>query len=320
VAFFQAQPEGPRPFFRPAAQSVADVGRLHDAPAALPDKKMVSAAAIKLVLTGPKLNTINLFSRGIDCPMKSYHMNKGLFIIFSLLLLSGCASVNLGLPSDPLEPVNRVTERFNQEFDKVAAKPVAKGYRFVTPDPLDRGITNFFNNLADIPSAANNLLQLKPVRALSDVGRVCVNTTIGLLGFFDVASDMGLPIYREDLGQTLGYWGVGDTPYLMIPIFGPSTLRDLVGRIGDFFLNPISYSTQGVYWSLVTLNLVDTRADLLEAGDVLDEAAVDRYSFLRELYLQKRKSAINDGQTSLDDDLFDENIFMDMPQESPPQE
>ncbi len=245
--------------------------------------------------------------------MKIYDMNKGIFIILSLLFLSGCASIHQGHPADPLEPINRGIDRFNQEFDKDVAKPVAKGYRVVTPDPLDRGITNFFNNLADIPSAANNLFQLKPVRALSDVGRVCINTTIGLLGFFDVASDMGLPIYREDLGQTLGYWGVGDTPYLVIPIYGPSTLRDFVGRIGDFFMNPVSYSTQGVYWSLVMLNLVDTRADLLEAGDVLDEAAVDRYSFMREFYLQKRDSAIGDGQSSLNDDLFDESIFMDSP-------
>ncbi|MEJ2452576.1 MAG: VacJ family lipoprotein [Candidatus Thiodiazotropha sp.] len=241
-----------------------------------------------------------------------------MFIIALLLLLSGCASMGSGHPTDPLETVNRKIDVFNQKFDKAVAKPVAKGYRAVTPDPLDRGITNFFNNLSDVPSAANNLFQLKPLRALNDVGRVCVNTTIGLLGFFDVASDMGMPKYREDLGQTLGYWGVGDKPYLVIPFLGPSNLRDFFGLMGDFFLNPVSYSSQGVYWSLVALNMVDRRADLIEAGDVLDEAAVDRYSFMREFYLQKRESAIKDGQGAMDDDLFDESLFMDETPEAPP--
>ncbi len=250
--------------------------------------------------------------------MAIHPLNKGLFILLLLLLLSGCASMGTGHPSDPLEIGNRKVDLFNQEFDKAVAKPVAKGYRKVTPDPLDRGITNFFNNLSDVPSAANNLLQLKPLRALNDVGRVCVNTTIGLLGFFDVASDMGMPNYKEDLGQTLGYWGVGDTPYLVIPFIGPSNLRDFVGLMGDFILNPISYSSQSVYWSMAALNMVDRRADLIEAGNVLDEAAVDRYSFMREFYLQKRASAINDGQAQIDDELFDESIFMDdAPPESP---
>lgn len=247
-------------------------------------------------------------------------LNKGLFIFLLLVMLSGCASIGLGHPTDPLETVNRKIDVFNQEFDKAVAKPVATGYRKVTPDPLDRGITNFFNNLADAPSAANNLLQLKPLRALNDVGRVCINTTIGLLGFFDVASDMGMPDYKEDLGQTLGYWGVGDTPYLVIPFLGPSNLRDFVGLLGDFFLNPLSYSAQGTRWSLVVLDMVDHRADLIEAGDVLDEAAVDRYSFLREFYLQKRQSAINDGQTAMDDELFNENLFMDESPAEPPLE
>lgn len=252
--------------------------------------------------------------------MNNSVLNKGIFAVLLLLLLPGCASMRLGHASDPLEPINRGIDKFNRGFDKTVAKPVAKGYRVVTPNPLDLGISNFFNNLADIPSAANNLFQLKPGRALSDVGRICVNTTIGLLGFFDVASDMGIPNYKEDLGQTLGYWGVGETPYLVIPFMGPSTLRDFVGRMGDYFLNPISYTTQGVYWSLSVLNFVDRRADLIEAGDVLEEAAVDQYSFLREFYLQKRETMIGDGQTSPDDDLFDESIFSEPPADEPPPE
>jgi phospholipid-binding lipoprotein MlaA len=252
--------------------------------------------------------------------MKYPVLFKAIVVILSLLMLSGCASINLGHPSDPLESVNRKVDVFNQQFDKVVAKPVAKGYRKVTPTPLDKGITNFFSNLADVPSAANNLFQLKPVRALNDIGRVCINSTIGILGLFDVASDMGMPNYKEDFGQTLGYWGVGDTPFIVFPFLGPTTLRDFFGGMVDFYMNPVSYSSQGVYWTLVTINLVDRRADLLEAGDVLDEAAVDRYAFMRELYLQRRKSVINDGEASMDDELFEEDIFFDDDplQEEPP--
>lgn len=213
-------------------------------------------------------------------------------------------------PTDPLESINRGVDEFNQEFDKVVAKPVAKGYRVVSPSVLDLGITNFFNNLADVPSAVNNLLQLKPTHALTDIGRVCINTTLGIFGLFDVASDMGLPNYKEDLGQTLGFWGMGDTPYLVMPFLGPTTLRDLIGLVGDTWMNPISYPSQDTYYALTTLRLIDVRADLLEAGDVLDEAAVDRYAFQREFYLQKRDSQIKDGPNHMDeDDLFDDTFF-----------
>ncbi|MCU7904261.1 MAG: VacJ family lipoprotein [Candidatus Thiodiazotropha sp. (ex Epidulcina cf. delphinae)] len=232
----------------------------------------------------------------------------------SLMVLSGCATVKSNHPSDPLESFNRGVDQFNRDFDQAVGKPVAKGYRFVTPSALDLGISNFFNNLADVPSAANNLLQLKPGRALSDIGRVCINSTIGLLGLFDVASDMGIPNYKEDMGQTLGYWGMGDTPYFVMPFLGPTTLRDLLGRFGDTLINPISYPSQGAYLSLTTLQYIDIRADLLEAGDVLDEAAVDRYSFVREFYLQRRDSLIKNGPNHMDDDeLFDESLFEDEP-------
>ena len=244
---------------------------------------------------------------------------QSLFVVYKrilaavliLLFLSGCASVQSRHPADPIESLNRHTDQFNQDFDRAVAKPVAQGYRYVTPSAVDQGVSNFFRNLADIPSAANNLLQLKPGRALSDIGRVCINSTIGLLGLFDVASDMGIPNYKEDMGQTLGYWGMGDTPYLVIPFLGPTTLRDLLGRIGDTLINPISYPSQTAYLTLTALQFVDIRADLLEAGDVLDEAAVDRYAFLREFYLQQRQSMIKDGPNHMDDDeLFeDEQLF-----------
>jgi phospholipid-binding lipoprotein MlaA len=233
------------------------------------------------------------------------------FVILSLLLfLTGCAGMQNKHPTDPLESINRGVDKFNQEFDKAVAKPVAKGYRIITPSVLDLGITNFFNNLADVPSAVNNLLQLKPTHAFTDLGRVCINSTLGIFGLFDVASDMGIPNYKEDLGQTLGFWGVGDTPYLVVPFLGPTTLRDLIGMAGDTWMNPISYPSQDTYYALTTLRLIDVRADLLEAGDVLDEAAVDRYAFQREFYLQKRDSQIKDGPDHMDeDDLFDDTFF-----------
>jgi phospholipid-binding lipoprotein MlaA len=235
-----------------------------------------------------------------------------LILIVNLLFLSGCSSVQSRHPADPIEAFNRQSDQFNQDFDRAVAKPVARGYRYVTPSVVDLGVTNFFRNLADIPSAANNFLQLKPGRAFSDIGRVCINSTLGIFGLFDVASDMGIPSYKEDLGQTLGYWGVGDTPFLVIPFLGPTTLRDFIGRIGDTLINPISYPSQSAYLSLSALQLVDTRADLLEAGNVLDEAAVDRYAFFREFYLQQRQTMIKDGPNHMDDDeLFDESLFED---------
>ena len=239
-------------------------------------------------------------------------------MVLSVWFLSGCASLPSHDPSDPLEPINRDVEQFNRKFDKIIAKPVARGYRKITPDPLDRGITNFFANLADINSAVNNLLQLKPHRALSDVGRLCINTTVGLLGFFDVATGMGLKNYKEDLGQTLGYYGVGDKPYLVIPILGPSNLRDFVGQMGDLVINPIYYTSEGVYWSLLTLKYVDTRADLLETGDILEEAAVDPYSFIRETYQQSRRHKIHNGMQPQDSPQFEDEIQFD--DEAPPQQ
>jgi phospholipid-binding lipoprotein MlaA len=229
-----------------------------------------------------------------------------------LFFLTGCASFQSKHPADPIESFNRKSDQFNQDFDLAVAKPVAEGYRYITPSVVDLGITNFFRNLADIPSAANNLLQFKPGRALSDLGRVCINSTLGIFGLFDVASDMGIPNYKEDMGQTLGYWGMGDSPYIVVPFLGPTTLRDLLGRIGDTLINPISYPSQTAYLSLSALQFVDIRADLLEAGNVLDEAAVDRYAFLREFYLQKRQTMIKDGPNHMDDDdLFDESLFED---------
>ena len=215
----------------------------------------------------------------------------------AMLLLQGCAGVATydHEPGDPLEGLNRVIYKFNDGLDTVVLKPLARGYNAIVPAPVNKGVTNFFGNLDDISSAVNNLLQFKLTRAASDVGRILVNTTVGLLGVMDVASNMNLPKYGEDFGQTLGSWGFGPGPYIVLPVLGPSSGRDTIGRVADWFTDPTNYiEDDQVRWGLKGLDLIDTRADLLNASRVLDEAALDPYSFLRNAYLQRRRSAVYD--------------------------
>lgn len=226
-------------------------------------------------------------------------------LILPLALIGGCASApdEYRDPRDPLEPYNRAMHKFNKATDDAIIKPVAEGYKKITPEPVDRGITNFFNNLADVNSAVNNLLQFKLSRAGSDVGRLAVNSTVGVLGFFDVATNMGLPSYKEDFGQTLGYWGAEPSPFLVLPFFGPSTLRDSIGLAGDTVVNPLyNVEKNTVYWGAVGVNIVDQRADLLTAGKILEEAALDPYVFLRDAFLQRRRDQIFDGNPPPDPD------------------
>jgi phospholipid-binding lipoprotein MlaA len=192
--------------------------------------------------------------------------------------------------------------RFNTDLDNAFLKPIATGYREIVPDPVDKGVTNFFNNLADIPSAVNNLLQFKLSRAGSDVGRVVINSTVGLLGVIDVASNMGLPSYKEDFGQTLGVWGAEAGPYIVLPLLGPSSLRDTVALPGDIVLDPLfNLNRNRIYWGLITLRLIDKRADLLTATKVLQEAALDPYVFIRDAYLQRRRNQVYDGNPPPED-------------------
>jgi phospholipid-binding lipoprotein MlaA len=226
-------------------------------------------------------------------------------LLAAVLLLGGCGTIPKEQrdPRDPWQPVNRAVFKFNTDFDNAFFKPAAKGYQFITPKPIDRGITNFFDNVADVTSAVNNLLQFKLSRAGSDVGRVAVNTTVGFLGFFDVASNMGIPNYKEDFGQTLGYWGIGDGPFLVLPVLGPSSVRDTFGFAGDTVVDPFFHFAEGeTYWGPVVLRAVDKRADLLAAGDLVDEAALDRYSFVRDAYLQRRRNLVHDGNPPPDED------------------
>lgn len=230
-------------------------------------------------------------------------------------LLLGCASkpdreVD---PRDPLEPFNRATFRFNMDFDKAFMQPIARGYQKVTPEPVDRGITNFFDNLADVTSAVNNVLQFKMSRAGSDVGRIFINSTVGVLGFIDVATNVGLPSYKEDFGQTLGYWGLEPGAYLVTPLLGPSSMRDAIGMGGDIVMDPlVNLKKHQVHWGLVGVRLIDRRADLLTTTEIVEEASIDLYSFVRDAYLQRRQTLVYDGNPPTDDsqpDFWDEVEF-----------
>lgn len=208
---------------------------------------------------------------------------------------SGCTSLpgTAPDPRDPLESYNRDMHAFNVAVDQVLWKPMARGYRAITPGAVDRGLTNTFHNVSDLNSAINNLLQFKLSRFGSDMGRVATNSTVGLAGWFDVATSMGLPGYQEDCGQTLGYWGADPSPYLVLPILGPSTLRDALALPGDFLLDPFfRFRRQRTYWGAVTLRALDTRADRFAAQE-FQEAAED-YRLVRDAHLQRRQRQIRD--------------------------
>ncbi len=234
----------------------------------------------------------------------------GLLLLFlSVTGLGGCAGW-VGMepePGDPLEPFNRSMFEFNRTLDTYVGKPLARGYRRITPEPLDRGITNFFNNLDEIPTALNNLLQLKVKDAFSDLGRLAVNSTLGFFGFMDVASTWGLEKHDEDFGQTLGYWGVPSGPYLVLPVIGPSSFRDGAGFAVDWVSNPIYYriGDNEIGWSLWVLRYVDRRADLLRKERAVEAAALDPYVFYRESYLQHRDYLVHDGNPPLEEEDFE---------------
>lgn len=228
-------------------------------------------------------------------PASLYRMALAL-VLGASIALGGCATGPDRDPRDPLEPFNRAAYSFNELLDRAILKPLAGGYNYITPAPVNKGVTNFFNNLRDLRSAVNNLLQFKIGRAFSDVGRVAVNSTIGILGLMDVASNMNLPRYDEDFGQTLGVWGLGTGPYIVLPFLGPTTGRDGVGLVVDWYADPVTYiEDDTVRLSLRGLDIVDTRADLLSASRVVDQAALDPYAFIRDAYLQRRENLVYDG-------------------------
>lgn len=216
--------------------------------------------------------------------------------------MTGCAST-ANNPKDPLEGFNRAMFSFNEGLDKAVIKPVAKGYDYAVPQPVQTGVGNFFGNIADVFIAVNNLLQGKPGEAASDAGRFLINTTVGILGVFDVATHAGLEKHDEDFGQTFGRWGVGGGAYVVWPFIGSRTVRDTVGYAVDATVDPVwNVDNVPARNSLVALRLVDTRASLLPAEKVIDEAALDKYSYMRDAYLQRRKSLIHDGNPPRDED------------------
>ncbi|MBT8607646.1 VacJ family lipoprotein [Polynucleobacter paneuropaeus] len=223
-------------------------------------------------------------------------------VVFGLVVsMVGCASIPAGVPpspDDPWEPFNRSVFEFNEGLDKYVLKPVVSGYRFVLPEFIREGIYNFFSNYNDIYTALNNLLQGKPDYAFNDLMRVVVNTTMGLGGLIDLATPGGLEKHKEDFGQTFGVWGIPSGPYVVLPFFGPSSVRDTFGTVADLETDYLfKYIPDvGLRNSLTGLRVVNARNTYYEAGDLLDGAAIDKYSFLRDAYIQRRKYQINEGR------------------------
>ena len=220
--------------------------------------------------------------------------------IVAAVVLSGCATVPADSgndPRDPIESFNRQVFEFNEVVDRAVLKPVAQAYEFVLPEPVRDCISNIFSNFREPSNAVNNLLQGKPVDAISDVCRLVVNSTIGLAGCFDPARQMGLEKHSEDFGQTLGRWGLGSGPYLVVPILGPSSVRDAIGIYGaEPYLDPNFYIDNiRVRNAIIGTRIVDQRAQLLRADDLISGAALDKYRFIRDGYLQRRRSQVYDG-------------------------
>ncbi len=210
-----------------------------------------------------------------------------------LAAFAGCASGPAAHAADPFEPLNRAVFNFNEGVDRAVVKPVATAYRDVTPAPVRRGVYSFFSNISDVWSLANNVLQAKPKEAVDSLFRVTVNSFWGVGGIFDVASMMKIPQHKTDFGQTLGVWGLASGPYVVLPLLGPSSVRDSVGTLvdseGSVMRQIDNISVQNSLWGL---RLVDTRANLLNVGSVVDQAALDKYTFTRDIYLQRRQSQL----------------------------
>jgi phospholipid-binding lipoprotein MlaA len=221
-----------------------------------------------------------------------------LVALIAVVMLGGCATANgrPANPKDPLEPFNRSMFNLNDGLDHVIFNPITKTYTFVFPEFVRTGVSNFFSNIGDVWVGVNNLLQGKPGQATSDVGRVLVNSTIGVLGLFDVASDMGLKAHNEDFGQTLGVWGFGPGAYLVLPVLGPRNVRDSFGLAADIYTNPVGFiSYVPTRNTMEGVQFIDIKANLSTATNLLDTAALDRYTFVRESYMQRRRNLVYDG-------------------------
>ncbi|MBK1683663.1 MlaA family lipoprotein [Rhodoferax fermentans] len=227
-----------------------------------------------------------------------------LMLVAAVLLLSACATGPNANPRDPMEPFNRGVYGFNDAVDRAVIKPVATAYRDVLPSPVRTGVSNFFYNLQDLWSFVNNTLQLKGEGAGNSIVRFGVNTVFGLGGLIDIASEMRIERHTEDFGQTLGRWGVGAGPYMVLPFVGPSTVRDTAALPVDMTGNVVSHVDHvPTRNSATVLNLVDRRSQLLDASRMLDEVALDPYAFTRDAYLQRRRNQVYDGNPP-DEDAY----------------
>ena len=239
-------------------------------------------------------------------------MNRTLFALCSLLALGACASQpaneTAGSPADPWEPVNRPIYAFNNGLDKVLLRPLAKGYEFIFPQFVRTGIGNFSTNLRTPMVGINNLLQGKGSAAASDLGRFLLNSSVGVLGLFDVATEAGLDSHDEDFGQTLAVWGMPSGPYLTVPFFGPSTLRDAIATPLNIASDPLMYyENTSARDKINAVRLIDLRQRLFAAEALIKESP-DRYVTLRESFLQRREYLIYDGDPPIDDDFYDDFI------------
>lgn len=231
-------------------------------------------------------------------------------VLLASLFVSGCATQN---NKDPLEGMNRGIYKFNDMADKAVLKPIATAYKTVSPSPVRKGVNNFFSNLGMLTTIVNDLLQLKFAHAFTDTGRFVINSTFGVLGVFDLASMDGIEHRREDFGQTLGHWGVGTGAYLVLPFLGASNVRDFAGLVVDTAtIDPITYTHNigeiRLHNQIRTAQFINLRTELLVAGDLVNEASLDPYAFIRDAYLQRRASQVQDGLVpdSLIEDEFSE--------------
>ena len=234
-------------------------------------------------------------------------MPRGLFLAFAALMLAivtGCATGPNANPKDPLEPMNRAIYKFNDAVDDALLKPVATGYKAVIPSPVRQGVTNFFNNIGDVWSMINHALQFEIVNAGKTAARLGINTILGIGGLFDIATDAGIEPPKADLGQTLGKWGVPSGPYVVIPVLGPSSVRDGTGAVTATYFDPVNRVSDNATRNVLTVTrIVDIRSQLLNATDAVDEIALDRYSFIRDVYLKRRQNLIQTQKSPNEDDI-----------------
>lgn len=214
-------------------------------------------------------------------------------------LLGGCATGPNATPGDPLEPFNRTMFNVNDKLDTHVMKPVAEGYQAVTPSFVRTGVTNFFGNLGDVGNTINNLLQGKVGDGMESLMRVALNTTLGLAGVLDIATPAGIPKHSQDFGLTLGTWGVPAGSYLVLPLFGPSSIRDGAGVGVDFYFDPLAYADSDYRIPMRAVQIVNARANYLGATDLLEQAALDKYTFVRDAYLQQRRNRLGQDAGSL---------------------